>query len=107
MGVEVKAVCIAVVLALSVSCATFNVAGYNSENRGRVSKLAAFDLSCPEDQIALQDLDVSEDDDAYKGFVNTVGARGCGKRTTYTRAPGTLTRYVRNSEVLQDQPTNK
>jgi hypothetical protein len=58
---------------------------WNRDRRSLLSR-AAFDLSCPEDQIVLKILN-----SAYGEYAGTVGAMGCDKKATYLRVPYTGT----------------
>ena len=64
---------------------------------GTVRTRAAFDLKCPEEQVAVSGLGG-----------NSFAARGCGKRAAYViRTEGFVTTAILNSEIQSDADSPK
>jgi hypothetical protein len=88
---------------LALACAT---APPKPPSPNRFSKRAAIDLNCPAGEVMATNIDE-----------NTVGVRGCGRRTVYVsicenrRPPGRpivyeeeLCRWLRQGEIETDRP---
>jgi hypothetical protein len=70
----------AMVLASSLS-ACFSSTQWNADQVAEIRRRAAFDLSCPAD-----DLEIVEIDRDAHGLVQRLGAVGCGRKVTFVNA---------------------
>ena len=65
--------------------ACWNATQWNGEQLQSVQNRAAFDLSCPKEQVSVVEIEHDPDEG-----VNTIGASGCGKKATYVNAGGRM-----------------
>ena len=56
---------------------------WNGEQTAKIRKRAAFDMSCPEDDLKVTELEKDRD-----GALKALGVDGCGKKVTYIHLKG-------------------
>ena len=76
---------------------------HNPDAERTVRKLAAFELSCPEEEITLVSLD---DGGGVRKLSTQMGASGCGKKSVYVYLVSTDT-WVSNSNVTTEMIENE
>ena len=77
IGMQLFALGLALALALLAACAGTTVESTWASNG---AKTASFDLQCPEEKIEVT---ILVRNDGLGCFGSRVGARGCGRQTTY------------------------
>ncbi len=90
-------------VALQINSASCRYAGPpQSELDSKLRKRAAFDLSCPEADLALTPLS----EPSGVGIVTAEGVSGCGKKASYLLSGGSSPEWILNSDS-SDAPAKK
>ena len=90
-------------LAVSLCSAAGCYRSHNPDADKTVRKLAAFEFSCPEDEISLTNLD---DAGGVRKLSTQIGASGCGKKSVYVYLVSTDT-WVSNSNITGEMIANE